>query len=364
MIKRPVVYAGIATLLGAVVLGVFSRPAVVPDHAPLSEYQNAVRLGGEWFLNDQNENFLHYEYSVSEKKYSEKMHELREMGALWSIVRLYGYTKDERYLELAQRGLRYFANNLKKDQSGKTLFYASRSGVSKLGYSAFLILALADIDYPDREKLLAELAGGILNQQEADGSFRTMFDAGGDAGEDYYPGEAMTSLMRLHEITGEERYASAVERALPYYRDYWKGNPNTAFVPWQVRAYRMLYLQKPEPEIRDYVFSLADYMVARELREDGCRNFRFVDDSTVAVWMEGMAAAYDVARRSDDRPRQECYGNYVRDAAAYLMEKQVTAGNDQSAVGGILGSDGKMRVDRNQHFVMGLMDALEFGIIK
>lgn len=352
------------TLLGAVLLGLFNRPPAVQNIATTSsEYQKAIRLGGEWFFNNQNENFLHYEYSVGEKEYSEKSHELREMGALWSITRLYRFTQDGRYFELAKRGLAHFEKNLIEDPSDKFLFYSSSAGVSKLGYSAFLILALADVDYSDRDKMLAGLSEGILNQQEADGSFRTMFDAGGDAGEDYYPGEAMTALMRLHETTGEKKYAAAVAKALPYYREYWQRNPNTAFVPWQTRAYRMLYLKDSDPAIREFIFTMNDFMVARESQNGRCESFQFVDDTTVAVWMEGVAAAYDVARRSGDGERQKCYGNYVRDAVTYLSAKQIKDGQDQRAVGGLLGNDGKLRVDRNQHLVMGLMDALEYGIV-
>ena len=72
-------------------------------------------MGGEWFLNNQDDTFLNYEYNFIEKKHSEKHHGLREMGALWSITQLSKYLHDDRYVELAEKGLKFFEKGFQYD---------------------------------------------------------------------------------------------------------------------------------------------------------------------------------------------------------------------------------------------------------
>ena len=60
----------------------------------LSDYDIAIKLGGEWYLNNQDNSFLHYEYYPFEKEHSEAHHSLREIGALWSIAVLANYLDD------------------------------------------------------------------------------------------------------------------------------------------------------------------------------------------------------------------------------------------------------------------------------
>ncbi|MFC1647456.1 hypothetical protein ACFL10_00490 [Patescibacteria group bacterium] len=110
----------IATIIIAAITAIIAVVLYSPTEAKeftesrdQGEYLNAIELGGEWFLNNQNEDFLHYKYYPYEDRYDENSHALREMGALWSITQLEKFLNDKRYKELAQKACetKYFINS-------------------------------------------------------------------------------------------------------------------------------------------------------------------------------------------------------------------------------------------------------------
>ena len=51
----------------------------------------------------------------------------------------------------------------------------------------------------------------------------------------------------------EDRLLITVEKAFPYYREYWRGNKNTGFIPWQTRAYRLYFDETQKQEVADFI---------------------------------------------------------------------------------------------------------------
>ncbi len=331
------------------------------------DYLASIKLAGEWFLNNQDDSFLYYQYYPFRKEYSASHHSLREMGALWSITQLSRFLGDPRYNELAERGFSHFEEHFAYDSANDFHFVNITPTKIKLGYSAFTILILLDIDHPLKEYYLDKFARSIIFMQNDDGSLRTFFYSSRSTGVDYYPGEALLALMALYEYSENPIYLKVVSRAFPYYRDYWRRNRNTAFVPWQTRAYYKLYQAKGEREVADFILEMNDYMVDEYNPEGNCSNFEF-SSSVVAVHVEGVIKAYRLALQLGDGERAECYARFVREGCDFTLTLQVTETGDSlelEAVGGILGSQTSesMRVDRNQHAVMALMDAYESGIL-
>ncbi|MFH0875312.1 MAG: hypothetical protein V1859_05215 [archaeon] len=327
-----------------------------------SEYDKSISLAAEWFLNNQNNNFLYYEYIPSTKTHSAQGHQLRELGALWSITEYYIYSNDSRYEKLSLKGLNYFLARKTKSSTG--YYYYSSSEV-KLGYSAFIILSLLNIDYNDKDELMHGFAKGILENQNFDGSFNTFFFSDRGSGTDYYPGEALLALISLYEYSGKKEYLSAVENSFPYYRDYFRKNKNTAFVPWQSRALTKLYYITKNRKYADFVFEMNDYMVNYySITKGSCDSFR-MPGSVIAVHSEGVVQAYNIATELRDTKRAECYSKFIKSAANYTISLQVLQTEDIYSIGGIKStlSNNAMRVDRNQHALLMLMDAKKAGII-
>lgn len=329
-----------------------------------NQYQNAIRLSGEWFLNNQNDFFLFYEYDPEQKTHLTTQHPLREMASMWSVGAAANFLDDKELRELAVKGFTSFENSFLYDDD-KGFYYSGITPDSvKLGYSAFIILTLLEID-PDSE-YLEGFADGILSLQNEDGSFNTFFFIDRATGQDYYPGEALFALMSLYEETGNEKYLAAVEKAFPnYYRDYWKWYPNTAFVPWQSRAYYMFYKATENQEAADFVFEMNDYMLRQYTPSGDCEGFDFASKGIVSgVHIEGVIQGYELAEMLGDTERQRCYANYVQEGVDYLVSVQVRGlSHEKAAVGGFLGGDGLMRVDRNQHAVLAFIGACDAGIV-
>lgn len=329
---------------------------------PRTNYAQSIKLGGEWFLNNQNDSFLHYQYNLSQKSHAEKSHALREMGALWSISKLANFLDDSRYDDLAQKGFKYFESHFEYDEENDFYFININPKKIKLGYSAFAILSLLEIDHPKKDFYLEKLANGIIFMQNDDGSLRTFFYSDRATGTDYYPGEALIALMSLYNYSKDERYLEVVEKAFPYYMQYFRDGPNTAFVPWQTRAYYELYLVNGTKEVADFIFEMNDYTVRKN--SSSCNAFS--SGIVTAVRVEGVIRAYWLAKELHDKERTKCYGNYVREGLEAVLALQIkdetTYGKE--ALGGFLGNPDSniLRVDRNQHAVMALMDAKDGGV--
>ena len=345
-----------------------------------SELYKSIELTGEWFLNNQNESFLEYEYYPFEKEYSGENHPLREIASLWAIGHLGNFLDDARYDDLARKGFRYFENTFTKEPENGFLTVEVDPGNTKLGYSAFAILSLLEIDdYVQKDYYLEKLAEGIQFQQKDTGEFMNFFFSDKNSGADFYPGEALLALMTLYEYNGDVSLVETAQRAFPFYRDYWRDNKNTAFVPWHTQAYVKLHaatddLERAE-ELADFVFEMSDYMLAKhtnkETDQQACEGYYFTRGVVTSVYLEGLNRAYELAEKVGDMERVECYGNFIREGIDAVIALQFTKENDfgkpnheEAAIGGFLGTlnGDSMRVDRNQHSAFALIGAYELGL--
>lgn len=345
-------------------LGIFFTTgcAETPNNLSETELRQAVDLAGQWFLNNQNDNFLYYEYYPATNTHSEETHQLRELASLWSITNMANFTGDQKYQELTDRGLNYFERFIYDDKSNGFSYLKFGNQEVKLGNSAFMLLTLVDSGRPDREDIITRLADGIVFHQKEDGSLRTHFYSDKNSSQDYYPGEALVALMTLYEKNGNQKYLDAVDKAFLYYQNYWNSNPNTAFIPWQTRAYYKFYQSNPDQAIADFIFTMNDYLLDQYNPADNCDKFTFDQGSVTAVHLEGTIQAYKLARELDDQTHQNCYQNFINQGLAYISTLQVQpdSGFPETATGGIWDGPAHIshRVDRNQHAVMAFMDYL------
>lgn len=356
-IKKTVISLIIAAVITLIILDASSDKKESPESKKIL---SAINLGGEWFLNNQNENFIYYEYNFSKREYLENNHPLREMGAMWSIATLSEFLEDDKYTLLANKGFTYFENYIEKDEEDDFSYVYVTDDI-KLGYSAFMILSLLKLSHEKKEDHLEQIGNGILFLQQENGELRTFFYSDQNTGKDYYPGEALVALMAMYNYTSDKKYLYAVEKALPFYKEYFKNNQNTAFVPWQTRAYYSFYQETGNSKAAEFVFEMNDYMLNQNSPKSNCSNFEFPNGITTAVYLEGVNKAYLLAKRLNDEKRAICYLNFIKEASAYIIALQITESDDKKALGGFRGNEQSttLRADRNQHAVMALMDSYE-----
>lgn len=345
----------------------FSVEEVSQKNSEENIYDEAIRLGGEWFLNNQNDDFLFYEYDLAKKIHPKTNQRLREMGALWSITLLRDYLNDPRYEVLAQKGFSFFERHFVLDENRKMITINITPKNTKLAYNAFAILTLLSLDRPQKDEYLSLFANGIEYQQLPSGELQTFFFQPQKTGVDYYPGEAIFSLMSLHEKTQEKRLLEVTKNAFPFYRDYWRGNKNTGFIPWQTRGYRKYFDATQKQEVADFIFEMNDWLLSEHKPKEECSHFTFSRGGVVSVFMEGVIQAYDTAEKLGDTKHQECYRNFVQEGSNFLLTLQVTSEEPygKAALGGFRSSasSNEQRVDNNQHAVTALIDARQRGLL-
>jgi hypothetical protein len=153
--------------------------------------------------------------------------------------------------------------------------------------------------------------------------------------------------------------------------DYWSKNPNSAFPPWQTQVYVRYFRDTGDIRARDFAYSMSDYQLDRFTDRSGCTKLDGTAGSVIAVYAEGMASAYQLAKDQGDKARADCYGRYVQEAAKIIVDLQCQDacvqqnGYSLPALGGVFGStrDRTMRVDRNQHGVLALIRGMQVGLL-
>lgn len=340
----------------------------VQSPQPQNTYLRAAYLGSKWFLEQQDADFLHYTYDLQTDTYGSTTSRLRETSSLWSIATAAAYFNDARLQALARKGLAHFEAYLDYDAAGN-YYYVAITPEIHLGYSAFLILSLLQMDVPKRDEYLTGLARGILADQNPNGSFNTYFftdDVTTNA--DYYPGEALLALISLYQTTHDEQYLSAVERALPYYRRQWQEHPSTAFTVWQSQYAVRTYDVTHDPNIPPFVFSMADFVLKSYAPTEECSGFAVGSNAALNAHTEGIVAAYSLARELGDTRRTQCYAQFVREASDYLVARQIRDRRafPPQAIGGFQSNAAlpELRIDRNQHAVMALLAAYSADILR
>ena len=395
---------------------------VDPKDITINLIHDRISLAKSWFLNniDERTGRMQYMYLPSSDEYSTDNNHIRQIATVWSIAQLKGFLNDSSLETLINDSLDYYLNHIL--DMGDFCFVRVDDPVN-IANSAFLILALLHTpDYPDNERWMERLAKGILSLQLSDGSYKTMFwlsrfrkttsslrrlknkliklKKGGfrkiafyirhpkravrkawgepDRSIDFYPGEAMLALMSLYQRARTKSYLESVEKAFPYYRDYWRKNRNTAFIPWHTQTLLLLYEETENHEISEFVFEMNDWLIDNyQIREsqfqDKIGGFgEAYPGSSTSSYLEGLNDALGLARMIGDTDHLAKYEEAIRLGTRCMLLMQYTMNNafyvkNQSrAVGGFRQSivNNSQRIDHTQHALNALMKTYKNGIFK
>jgi uncharacterized protein (TIGR00296 family) len=336
----------------------------------------AIRDGADYLLRTQRpDGGFVYEYDPAANTSSSADNIVRQLATIWIVAQLSHREDTARCQGGLSRALPYIRARMRRVSADRDVLVVSDETVAAaLGSNAFALLALVASEDGALEHEAKELADAILSLQRPDGGFHTEFSGTTrPEQEDFYPGEAMLALMHLHARYPDPRYPDALRRALPYYREHFRRQPSSAFVAWQMAAYAHLFRLTGELQYADFVFELADAILALQHVGAAIRYPDYVGGYRSrrqpgipsATYNEGVLEALAVAKRIGNRERIARYQRAGLLAALFTLRLQFTRDSayyvehPERALGAFRASlaDCTLRIDHTQHALSSLLKA-------
>ena len=357
---------------------------VTPETLTEPLIEERLGLAGRWLLAHVNPTgrFVESQYDPASDTFLKDPNPTKPLQALPAIARLATrLNQREVFRPLITQMLNRYVQSMTSDGRGGS--YVSLKGNATIAHNAFLILALAEWpEYPNRDALIRQLAQGIVHQQQPDGTYRTVFgELGTDRRINEDPGVAMVALMRAYQLLHDPAFLASAEHAFLFYRGHWWRNPNSVFIPWQAQANLLLYQATAQPRYADFTFEMTDWLLdvcqlthPRYPDEAGGFTNREQearpDTSSTATYLQGVNAAYQLAKLTKQQKRLDTYARAIRLGTCFLLLTQLTnehaffLKNPRRAIGGFRQSllRNFQRIEYLQYAAPALIAASENGL--
>jgi hypothetical protein len=341
---------------------------------------------GEWLVRQVDaDGRIVYKYWPSLAEESDATNTVRQWMASVALGRFAAaHGDDPEIYRVAADSISYNLDRFYKRDGDFGLIVEEQDEDVKLG--AVALAALAIVEHPERARFAEEeeaLRRTVDHLWQKDGSFRTFYvPERRNDNQNFYPGEALVLWSRLYEDERDPELRERFMKTFRYYRRWHlaEENRNPAFVPWHTMAYHRLWRLERDDELASFVFEMNDWLLDvqqwDEVPYDDLRG-RFYDPdrpfgpphaSSTGVYIEGLIAAYDLAKRVEDEQRAERYRLAIRRGLRSAMQLQFDDGSDMYYVtkpdrvsGGLKTNpyDNEIRVDNVQHNLMGVLEILE-----
>ena len=244
---------------------------------------------------------------------------IRQWMATRALIRIWQRTKADDLLPVLRKNLDYNLRTMYREEGDLGLII-DREKV-KLGAVALAALALAESPFASE---FAHLSSRLLRTVNAlwttTGEFRTFYrPASRTDNQNFYPGEALLLWSAVIAVTGDSVLVDRFWKSFEFYQSWHSANRNPAFVPWHTQAYWNLWKLTREPRLSEAIFAMNDWLLGVQQWDSwpcpDCQG-RFYDPdrpfgpphaSSTAVYLEGLADAFALARERGDSPRSEHY---------------------------------------------------------
>jgi hypothetical protein len=360
------------------------------------DLMTAARLGADYLVRvlDDRGRFIYAYQTLEDKPGKDEdgadYNMLRHCGTTYALLEAYEAFQDPRYLEAAERALKYLQTRLRRRPAWVPVkpgigdfvhvIDEDRAELSKLGGAGLALIALSKHAAltGDGTHLgtMRGIARYILHQQEENGHFLSYFQYKpeqkvGQKDILYYPGEAMLGLMRLYALDPDRRWLEAARRGADYLiftRDVKKSESNLDHDHWLSYALNELYRATKNQAYADHAFKISRaIMLKQKSRSDApapdfVGGFYKIPASTPAsVRLEAYAADITLARYAGtpDASLIEAAMDVAGFVEAQQFDEQRAyfVANPARALGGVRESlvNNDVRIDYVQHALSGML---------
>ncbi|MDD4781649.1 MAG: hypothetical protein PHT02_13750 [Tissierellia bacterium] len=200
-----------------------------------------------------------YSYLPEENKKKKEYNILRHAGTTYSLLETYELMPDEKLLTVAESAINYIIEKIKSFEINENeVSVVVEKDTVKLGGNALAIIMLAKYTQITKNyeymELMQRLATWICEAQNKEGEFIIQKQKYSTKDiykfkSEYYPGEAILSLMRLYQLDGNKEWLNAAELASYYLikvRDKYADINTIIHDHWLLYALNELYREKPQ----------------------------------------------------------------------------------------------------------------------
>jgi len=299
---------------------------------------DSMNLAVKWLKENQNcDGSFKYLYFPYVDEYVLEPELLRLAGTAAALALFASLSKNKDYMNIAKRAIEYILKYVKCDKNFAYVLYKEKAN---LGGVAIVLLSLLAIKEKKYNSLIKKLGNFLTSMQKEDGSFKINYipDSYEEADQLLYPGEALLALVRLVKQTKNKKYLKNIERAFQFYKKYFERNRYFGFVPWQSQAFAELYEIRRKKEYAKFVFEMNDWIINFQYGDNylvknyrgGFCTYSQIPGFDTACYLEGIAAAYKVAKSLNDKRRIKRYRKSILIGMNFILQLQYTDKNSKS----------------------------------
>lgn len=350
---------------------IVEQDAVSPENL-----DNAIDLLAAYVLNRRRSNDAYFavEFQPQTDKYTDDRSEEAQMIAAWALAldgKLHQRTASTQAAESALNRAARGILTIGQDQSRR--FIATPDGKNPLGVTALFTIVSKQLD---ENADIAPLINAIRWLQADDGKLVTIFPpARWSRPQTIDPGQALLALAFQYETHPNKETLDAFDKAFPFYRNMFRQSPDLDFTAWHIPAFAKLARLTRRQDYADFVFEMADALIAKQRTPDECRwpelfggvasHNPVEGDASTALYLRAIIDAWQLADSRGEQPRARKYETAARLATRFVIQLIMKPGeawfvqSPGDAIGGIRNAitDPTMRVENSAAALLALIDA-------
>ncbi|EKD48132.1 MAG: hypothetical protein ACD_65C00107G0002 [uncultured bacterium] len=338
--------------------------------------ENSILLASNRLFEDLHENgqFV-YIYYPTTQSYSNEYNIIRHILASYTLIELYKYYDESKYLEGAEKSIEFFLQYINEEEETAYITYDEET---KLGAAGTAILTLLNYEETTGstiyDNLIQKLANFIMSMQKEDGGYKNYYPeekTDEPLSTVLYTGECNLALVRLYKKTGEAKYLTTVQKSYEWTKDYFANKHSTGLVSWSSVALAELYYITGEEKYSDLAYEMTDWLIDNtQYTEETAPEEEYIGaflindiegglTCTVAAYGEGFNTMLKLAKYMKDKEHEEKYTDTLDKAIIFLLNMQFKD-EDENATGGFIASfdNDKIRLDFTSHSLITLIEYL------
>lgn len=298
-------------------------------------YKKVVKKNGKYI----------YSYLPEESNKKKDYNILRHAGTTYSILEAYELMPDDELLKVAESAINYIIGKINFFEiNGNKVSVVVEKDTIKLGGNALAIIMLAKYSQITKNheyiELMQNMANYICETQDMDGEFviqkqRYSTKERYNFKSEYYPGEAILSLVRLYQLDGNIGWLNCAQLASHYLirvRDRYANINTITHDHWLLYALNELYHEQPQDMYIEHTLLITKSIIKSQVignienpHWNGAYRIPYLrlESTPTACRSEGLCAAYHLLHDKGYSKEAVKIKNAIDEGIGFQLQNQV-----------------------------------------